>query len=324
LKNEVTVSAPGKLMLFGEHAVVYGKPCIVTAVDQRITINIEESATDFIEINAPEVDIKGFKIALSALEGANEPKEVKFIIASVKNFFNKYNVASGLTITTKSEFSSLFGFGSSSAVTAGTVKALAQIFDLHITNKDMFDIAYRSVLDIQGVGSGFDVASAIWGGTLYFTGGGKVIKPLGTTGLPLIVGYTGIKADTVTLIRQVAELQKFQKAKIEDIFDSIQKVVEEAGGAIEDSNYRKLGELMTLNQNLLTKLGVSTRELDNLIEAALGAGAYGAKLSGAGGGDCMIAMAGIGKRKDVGEAIERAGGRIIDINPNAEGVKIGK
>jgi mevalonate kinase len=325
LKNKVTVSAPGKLMLFGEHAVVYGKPCIVTAVDQRIRLTAEKLASNELVVDAPDVGISGYRKDTGKLGvGMEIPKGVKFIEFTVKNFKNVYGLPGGVKINTKSDFSSEFGFGSSSAVTVAVVKALSELFQTKLSKKALFDLSYKTVIEIQGVGSGFDLAAAIWGGTLYFVGGGEVIKPFKTRSLPLVVGYTGIKADTATLIRQVGELYKSQKAEIEGIFDSIQEIVEAAKIAIEDSNLKKLGELMNANQNLLAKLGVNSSELNNLVTAALASGALGAKLSGAGGGDCMIAVVGKDKRKDVAEAIEKAGGQVIDINTNAEGVKIEK
>jgi len=93
---------------------------------------------------------------------------------------------------------------------------------------------------------------------------------------------------------------------------------------LESSNFAKVGKLMNLNQDLLRKLGVSSRELENLIEAALGAGAYGAKLSGAGGGDCMIALGPKEKLNRIKMAIEKAGGKIIEAKIPAPGVKVEK
>jgi len=93
---------------------------------------------------------------------------------------------------------------------------------------------------------------------------------------------------------------------------------------LESSNFAKVGKLMNLNQDLLRKLGVSSRELENLIEAALGAGAFGAKLSGAGGGDCMIALGPKEKLNRIKMAIEKAGGKIIKAKIPTPGVKVEK
>lgn len=324
MKSKITTSAPGKLMLFGEHAVIYGRPCIVTAVDQRIYATVEKIAGEKIVINAPQLEVKNFSIDISRLGKAAYPKEVKFVLKAVENFFKKYKVSTGLRITTKSEFSSMFGFGSSSAVTVCVIKSLAKIFDIEVDNKALFDIAYKTVLDIQGVGSGFDLAAAIWGGTLYFVTGGQSIRPLNTGRLPLVVGYTGIKADTATLIKKVGELQKKYKKEIGGVFNLIGEIVNEAKSALVKGNYKKAGLLANINQCLLEGLGVNTQRLTDLIMAARAGGAYGAKLSGAGGGDCMISFVPASKLPKVKNGIKKAGGVVLDIKFNAEGVRIEK
>lgn len=321
--KKIKVSAPGKLMLFGEHAVVYNRPCIVTTVDQRIRVLIELVFGDEIKIDAPEVGVAGYTKKLGLLgQHKNLPKGVQFLETSIKNFFEKYKVKSGLRIETKSEFSSEFGFGSSSAVTVAAFKGLSELFKIKMDNKKLFDLAHKTVLDVQGVGSGFDLAAAIWGGTVFFVTGGKKVIPLKVKKLPLVVGYTGIKADTPTMVKKVAILRENNKKLVDSIFDQISLLTNKAKTLLLRGNFKKTGELMNLNQELLDALGVNTKELSNLIIAARETGAWGAKLSGAGGGDCMIAFIKEEKRKAVESAIQKAGGRVIKVRPNAEGVKI--
>lgn len=315
------VSAPGKLMLFGDHAVVHGRPCIVTAVNHRMSVEIDKRKDNKITVNAPELKIEDYSISFEDLN-KEHPKEVRFVLTAIKNFFEKYNVKSGLNIKTKSEFSSKFGFGSSSAVTVCTLKALSELFDTKMTEKELFDLAYKTVLDIQGVGSGFDVATAIYGGTLYFVTGGKNIKPIKVNEIPLIVGYTGIKADTATLVKMVGENLRNNPEKIHNIFGKIKNIVEETKNEIENKNWKIIGYLMNKNQELLRSLNISSKELENLISVSINAGAYGAKLSGAGGGDCMIALAPEEKHETVKKAIEQAGGTVIPVETNAEGVRV--
>lgn len=316
----IKVSAPGKLLLIGDHAVVYDRPCLVTAVNHRMSVSMEKRDDNVIVINAPEVAVKDFKIDLDQVS-EDQPKAVRFVIRSVKNFFEKYNVKSGLNISTKSEFSSKFGFGSSSAVTVCTVKALSEVFGIEMTKKEIFDMSYKTVMDIQKVGSGFDVAAAVYGGVLYFFTAGKIIESLNAKQLPLVVGYTGIKADTSTIVKRVkADLEQNPEI-INNIFDEITKITESSKDLLANSDWSALGQKLTENQKLLSELGVSSQELDNLISKAVEAGAYGAKLSGAGGGDCMIALA-EDNRGVVEKAITEAGGTIIPVETNAEGVRV--
>lgn len=322
-KYKVTISAPGKLMLFGEHAVVYNRPSIVTAVGQRMFVTAEfGSEKPLLEIKAPDVKTH-LKIPLADLASKDIPKEAKFIAKAVEVYLKEFvNYKGGIKITTKSEFSSKFGFGSSSAVTVCTLKALSVMFEDDLDNRTLFDWAYKVVLDIQGKGSGFDVAAAIYGGTLYFIKGGKALKPLNIPNLPLIIGYSGIKADTVTLIDEVAKKAKKFPKVIDNLYTLMGELIPQAQKALLKGDFETVGELMDFNQGYLSSLGVSSSKLDAMINTAREAGAYGAKLSGAGVGDCMIAFAPPSKVIAVKKAINKAGGQVIDIKSNVEGVRI--
>ena len=310
-------------MLFGEHAVVYGYPCIVTAVGQRMRVRIEKTENDILEIEAPDVGVRNYTRKIKSLgEKTDIPKGVVFLNMAVKNFFEKYKVESGLKIETKSEFSAEFGFGSSSSVTVATIKGLSELFKIKLKNKQLFDLAYKTVLEVQGVGSGFDLAAAIWGGILLFVAGGRKIIPLKIKNLPLVVGYTGVKADTPFLVRKVAQLRQSYPSLAEGIFSHIGFIVKEAKNFLLKTEWKKAGELMNLNQGLLEALGVNTKRLSDLIFAARDAGAYGAKLSGAGGGDCMVALVSQKERKKIAQAIEKAGGKYLEVKPNTEGVRL--
>jgi len=317
----IITSAPGKLMLFGEHAVIHGRPCIVSAVDARMRIFLKKRGDNKIILNIPDLNLKNYIISTEDLNRSSK-KEIRFILTAIKNFFEKYQIKRGLEIETKSEFSMEFGLGSSSAVTAGTIKALSELFGIKMENKELFNLSYKTILDIQEVGSGFDVAAAIYGGILYFVTGGKVIEKIKARNIPLVVGYSGEKADTPTLVKMVNKRLKENPKKINKIFDEIGEIVNLAKVEIENKNWKEVGKLMNLNQDLLRKLGVSSKKLENLIETSLNSGAYGAKLSGAGGGDCMIAIADRENFKNVKEAIKKAGGEIIEVKVPAEGVKI--
>lgn len=301
-------------MLFGEHAVVYNRPCLVTAVNQRMKVKIEINDSDVVEVEAPDVGIKGYRKRIDSLgKQINMPKGVRFLEMAVKNFFEKYQVKSGLKVETKSELSPQFGFGSSSAATVAALECLSILFKMKLGKKELFSLAYKTVLDVQGVGSGFDLAAAIWGGTIYFVIGGEKIIPLKIEKLPLVIGYTGVKADTPTLVRQVARLRLRHLSLVNGIFDNISFLTREAKRALAKGDLKKGGELMNLNQGLLDALGVNTKKLADLIFAARQADAYGAKLSGAGGGDCMIALVSKKTRVAVEEAIKKEKGLVIGV-----------
>lgn len=320
--KKVTVSAPGKLMLFGEHAVVYNHPCIVTSINERIYLTAEITNFQNFELQAPEVGITNYTKNINGLGKGKIPKGAKFVEIAVKNVFEKYSLKNGIKITTQSDFSSEFGFGSSSASTVCTVKAVSELFKLNLSNKDIFEVSYKTVLDIQNKGSGFDVAAAAYGGTLYFLTEGKIIEALPYSLPNLVVGYSGIKADTVTLINSVKDLFNSNPKMVEGIYESIELLTNSAKNEILLKHWQLLGTLMNENHKLLCALGVSIPRLDEMIEQAVNAGAYGAKLSGAGGGDCMIALSPKEKTKDVENAIINAGGKILKVKMHTEGVKV--
>ena len=234
---KVEASAPGKLMLFGEHAVVYNYPCIVTTVSSRIYVEVEKTS-GLLKIDAPQV------------------KNVRFVEETLKLFSQKYKVDNKILVKTYSDFSSQYGFGSSSAVTVATIHALGKLYKIKISKQGIFDLGYKVVLNVQGVGSGFDIASAIYGGTIYFVTGGKKIEPLTVKNLSLVIGYSGVKADTSKLVKNLKPDFK--------IFDQIKKIVEDVKISLLKSDWKTTGELMNQNHQLLQKLGVSTQKLDKM------------------------------------------------------------
>jgi mevalonate kinase len=324
MNKNITVSAPGKLMLFGEHAVVYNRPCLVTAVNQRMKVTVGLLDTPEFHLNAPDVNVLNYKKSMLDIGKGEIPKGAKFVEIAVKNFVDTFGLKGGLQISTQSEFSSQYGFGSSSAATVCVLKALAELKKKKLSNKYLFDLAYKTVLDIQKKGSGFDVAAAIYGGTLYFVTGGKIIKPLNIKNLPLLVGYSGVKADTVTLMNQVNETANKYPHVVDGIYNEIEKIIPLVQKAIVKNDWQTVGELMNINQGYLVALGVSTQKLADMIYAIRDAGGYGAKLSGAGGGDCIIGLAPNTKTSIIKKAIRGVGGQVIDVETNAEGVRIEK
>lgn len=314
---KVTVSTPGKLMLFGEHAVVFGHTCLVTSVSQRLTTVVEFIKEDDFILSFKDISKENYKKSIYELGNDEMPIEARFVEISVKNFYQKIGRKKGVKITTQCPYSKKYGFGSSAGVTVGVTSGIAKLYEVFLTKKELFDLSYKTVLEVQGKGSGFDVAAAIYGGLIYFVTGGKVIEPLDIDNLPLIVAYSGIKADTVQMIDKVMKVENR-----EQIFKEIEVITNRAKETMLIKDWPDLGRLMNSNQKLLQQLGVSTPKLDQMIKASIEAGAWGAKLSGAGGGDCMIALTPYDKKGQVKKAITDAGGEVVEVETGVEGVRM--
>jgi mevalonate kinase len=278
----------------GEHAVVYGYPCIITAVNQVITVE------------ASIIDGKKDKII------APQVSKTDFIDELIRRLKKQYQIDKAIQIKTFSEFSDKTGLGSSSASTVASCKALNEIFQLRLSEKDIFEISFQTVLAVQGSGSGADIASAVYEGTIYYKNKGEAINPLNVDGMHVIIGNTGQKAPTKEYIEKVAQLKKEKPQEIENIFKDISQLVEKGLTCIMQKDYTSLGDLMNENHGLLQQLEISSPQLDSLVNAANNAGALGAKLSGAGGGDNMFALVESNMIEPVQKAIEQAGGTIIN------------
>jgi len=310
-------------MLFGEHAVIHHHPCLVTAVDLRVHVSIEKIEAPMIVIETPKLSELGQTFSLPINELFNDQflyPQTKFIVASIRKVFASFHLHQGVNIQTSGPINR-FGLGSSSAVTVACIYALIKLFDIEIQEEKIFDLAYSAVIDVQAVGSGFDVASALYGGTIYYRPTKKV-EILPVDNLPLVVAFSGTKVSTTNLVHEVEQLRSQFPEIIDPVFNCIGKIASTARIAILQKNWQTAGKLADINQGFLESLGVSTPNLQKPIMAARESGAFGAKLSGAGGGDCMFAIVSDKTRSTIEAAIEKTGAEILHLDTNAKGVRL--
>ena len=322
----VIASAPAKIILFGEHFVVYGEPAIVLAIDKRAYAKAELREDKKLFLRSLNLNIAGFFENGNFLVEKGNQKEARMKLEPLKCAVEKVLESSGekvgLNIEVNSTVPVAAGLGSSAAVAAAVAAAVGALLNVKMSKEDVFRIAYEAEKIMHGTPSGVDPAIATFGGTLLFqidTG----FKPLDVKAdIPLVIGNTGVERSTRSQVAKVRGLRDRYPQIVEPMMRAAREIVLRAIEALKEGDLETLGELMNINHALLYGLGVSDESLEWLINAARKAGALGAKLTGAGGGGCMIALANRDRVENVLEAVQRAGGNAFIARKTDEGVRI--
>jgi len=322
----VTASAPAKVILFGEHFVVHGEPAIVVAIDRRAYVKAERRDDERIYLHSANLNLSGYFGQGSFKVEQGDPREVKIkfepVFRVVEKVLENYGSEVGLNIEVNSTVPVAAGLGSSAAVATAVAAAVGALLEINISKEDIFRISFEAEKVVHGTPSGVDPAISTFGGTLLYqmdTG----FKPLDAKAdIPLIIGDTGVKRFTRTQVAKVQEFKSKYPRIMEPTMRAAREIVLRAIDALKENDLETLGELMNINHALLYGVGVSDESLEWLVNAARKAGALGAKLTGAGGGGCMIALTREERQEQVLEAIQRSGGIAFVAKKTDEGVKI--
>lgn len=294
-----TCSAPGKIYLFGEHAVVYGEPAIACAIELRTRVTAGSSQV--ISISSD--------IATTGLDFDIHP----YVSTAIKKLGSP-----GVSIEVTSRLPVGSGLGSSAAVTIATLAAINLEFGLGHSDEEIAIMGHEIEKEVQGAASPTDTFVSTFGGVVEIPSRKKL--PLLDCGI--IIGNTNKGASpkkTAKLVKQVAQLREKYPESIDPIIKTIGSLSKNGENLLAKKDYNSLGKLMNVNHGLLDALGVGTAELSALVYAARDAGAYGAKITGAGGGGCMVAIS--DSPDEVAAAIENAGGKAIITALTPLGVK---
>ena len=297
-----TATAPGKAILLGEHAVVYGRPAIAVPIsDLRATASVETLPPD------QEAQIIAYDLGCRYyLDRTYEDDAAGPLQLTARNTLDHLDIPTSernLLITVRSEIPIARGLGSGTAVATAIVRALAGHFERHLVSQAVSELVYRTEVLLHGTPSGVDNTVVAFEKPVYF------IKERCTdvfwVGKPfeLVIADTGIPSRTRDMVLAVRARWREDPARYEELFDQIGEAVDAARQAIAEGDTGHLGALMNRDQKLLHELEVSNETLDELIGAALAAGAKGAKLSGGGGGGCLIALVDEQTRADVSSAL---------------------
>lgn len=279
----ITASAPGKIILFGEHAVVYGQPALAVPVpDIRATASISPGeAGSGLTIHAQDIDVT-LSLAEAAAHGLTLMARTTLDWLKADEPDIVVGIHSGIPIAG--------GLGSGAAVSAALGRALARYFERDIAPADLSQLVYEVEKYHHGTPSGIDNTVVCYERPVYFVKD-NIPEPF-EIGQPfhLLIGDTGIASPTRETVGAVRAAWQANPAPFEALFGQIGSISRKARQAITQGRIDELGPLMDENQRLLEEMGVSSPELERLIRAALEAGASGAKLSGGGGGGNMIAL----------------------------------
>jgi mevalonate kinase len=291
-------TAPGKIYLFGEHAVVYGEPAIACAVELRTRVKVKSSHKISIssDIGTTGLDFEMHPYVSSAIQKMGSPE---------------------ISVEISSEIPVGSGLGSSAAVTVATLAAINIECGGGYEMEKIAQLAHEIEKEVQGAASPTDTFVSTFGGVVEIPSR----KKLDLLDCGIVIGNTGKGASpkkTANLVKQVAMLKEAYPDSINPIIKTIGSFAKHGQIMVAQKKYQALGKLMNVNHGLLDALGVSTLELSALVYAARNSGAYGAKLTGAGGGGCMVALT--DSQVEVAQAIENAGGKAIITRFTREGV----
>jgi len=316
---QVKASAPGKAILFGEHAVVYGKPAIAMAINRRTCVEVLEHDNNKINVNIRDLGIKGYIDFDKKLIVSDSPKKgiLKYIMESLK----KTHDGSGLEINIDVNIPIGGGLGSSAAATVATIAAVSTYNEMDLSNEEIAKYAHEVELLVQKSASPLDTTISTYGGLIYLEAYAEDIVQLDIDyDIPVVIGYTDTRGNTGKLVEAVRVRRDIYPEIINPVIDSIEMITEEAKEAILNNDKKRIGELMNINHGLLDALGVNTKELSDMVYTARKAGACGSKITGAGGGGSIMAYCPDGT-SDVISAINKTESALkADISK--EGVKI--
>jgi mevalonate kinase len=297
-------TAPGKIILFGEHAVVYGRPAIAVPVLQvraKATVNFDpRSAPGKVILRAPDI---GLDSTLSDMPEDHPLAAVLWKAASAM----KLSHIPACTIQVTSNIPIAGGMGSGAAVSVAILRAFSTSLGHPLSDEQVSELAYEVEVIHHGTPSGIDNSVITYAKPVYYVKG-KTIETLQVKhSFSLVIGDTGIQSPTVNVVSDVRQAWEKARDQFDGFFDAIGAITASAREAIEVGNINSLGSLMDENHALLRRISVSSLELDGLVQAAHSAGALGAKLSGAGRGGNMIAMVTPESSENVARTLVNAG-----------------
>ncbi len=300
-------SGYGKVIIYGEHFVVHGVPGIVSATDAKTDAEVKKTAKG-ITITDERTGSKGY---------AEEKKLQQ--IESIQRMLKAMSMSpdTAMSIWIGGNLPGFSGLGASAASSVAIARAISEEFKLNLSDEKINAVAYEAEKAYAGNPSGIDNTAATYGGLMWFkkntAGGPDLVERLSVKKpVEIVIGSTGKVANTKAMVEGVSERKKQNPQKYNPLFKRAEEIAVEGRKALEANDLKKVGELMNENHRLLQGIEVSSKELDLLVDIARKQGATGAKLTGGGGGGCMVALT-LGKelQEKVAAAIEKEGFQVL-------------
>lgn len=275
----------GKVILFGEHFVVHGVPGIVSAIDSTTDAEVKKAAKG--------INVKDER---KTAKGYSEEKRLQQI-ESIERMLKAMGIDPkiGLDIWVGGTLPGFSGLGASAASSVAIARAMTQELGMQISDEKINQIAYEAEKAYAGNPSGIDNTAATYGGLMWFKkdmagGPDKIEKLHMRRPVEIVIGSSGKVANTKAMVEGVSDRKKKNPEKYNSFFKQAESVAIAGRKALENYDLKKIGDLMNENHRLLQEIGVSSKELDFLVDLARKQGAFGAKLTGGGGGGCIIAL----------------------------------
>ena len=286
---KIKAFAPGIIILFGEHTVVYKKPAIAVAIDRGVNVELIPRNDDNITVKLDLIDYYKKSQLVNKKLNYKIDSQKKMITDYIYEVINLFEFEKGFDLTVDIKMYLGAGLGSSAAVTVSTLKAVSLYVNKQIDKKTIAQTAREIEIKIQGAASPIDTSMSTYGGIIFIDENSKLNRIDFNMKLPLIVSNCEISGNTGKLVESVRLKYEKYPTIVGNIFKAMEQIAIDAKVALEKGNSELIGDLMNINQGLLDAIGVNTTELSDMVYKAREYGAKGSKLTGSGGGGCIIA-----------------------------------
>jgi len=318
-------SAPAKIILFGEHFVIYNQPAILASINKRIKIDSRIVSENKNTIRIETNDFGKKTYPLSLLKNINQNIHNDFfypILYILKKILQNFEKLNGIEIKIESEIPYGIGLGSSAALSVATVAAIYGLYNRYSQKNQILELAIETEKIIHKNSSGADCVISTYGGLMYYQKNSNMRQLKYSKKPNFILINTGLKHSTGELVSRVERFRQNNFATFLKLANKVANICNNAIEALIEGNIVKLGKLMNENQILLEQIGVSNKEINKIIETSLNYGAIGSKLTGAGGGGCILSIIHQENKKYFLSNMRKSGYECFDIIIENQGVKV--